>query len=624
MCGLGDNPLFATDRAGVSLNASPARGIVYLISGRPAASPAAQKVKPMYDRHRSHPAVGSLTRLSLCILAAGLCSWACIASVLAPVGVSALTEMTQDALTVAPRLPRPALVMYGYNDAQRALWSDTLRHFNIVTGLTNDPERVMALRRQGIIFAYHVTNTPAEGRTTAREFADYWAEPLGQTFADRLEGGFDAISIDEFHSYPDGNEESERTIQALRLLRERYPDKLILGWGVWRLADGGPNSLYGDKQVTFDRQLEAIKDCCDLFILENYCREANPQLDLIPRFARNLEERCPGLLRKTIYGLYIAQSEPFIADDSVDYDYKGFLDEQLSRIRKDPVTRSMPGVGFWAFYRAHMDTTIWAGQLVDHYYRGGSNASLHPHGPGQIVRDGSFEAPGGEGDAWELVAGAKDTCARRPYSDLKDVAPSHGAVKHGSSALVMQRQVGVENKARQVLELRPGEWYAATVYVQGPAGADLDVLGPRSDDRTDTYRVENNAWQGWARLSRAFLTPRSGKVTLVLTDSSAPEGTQLVWDFAEVEWLPPGCRPLQAAGAIWEGMHVICRGENLAPGCRGAIGTYELEPAEWHGFGEATWRVRVGMTFGEAELRITWPQHSLIPYNDSCRVVLRY
>ncbi len=524
----------------------------------------------------------------------------------------------------APKLPRPALVMYGYSDSQKALWSDGLRHFNIITGQTRDPEFVEQLRDRDVLFAYHVTNTPDEGRTTAREFADYWCRPLEETFADRLPGGFDAISVDEFHSAPDGSEESERTIEALRLVRQRHPDKLLLGWGVWRLADGGPNSRHGDPKVLYDRQLAAIRDCCDLFILECYIREGNPQLELLPQLARNLEERCPGLVRKTIYGLYIPQSEPFIADDSAEYDLKGLLDEQCRVIREDPVTSAMPGVGFWAFYRAHMDTLIWAGQLVDHYYRKGSRARLHPHGPAQLVRDGSFEAAGDEDDGWQTEEAAPGTCARRAYADLGGVPPGHGAAKHGDRALVMHRRAGRVNEARQALALRAGEWYAATAYAHGHRKAEMGVRWARSDDRTELYRVENPDWGGWVRLGLAFRAPRDGKVVLSLGDSGCPEDSTTVWDFVEVGWLPPGCRPLKALAAIWDGLHVVSRGENLAPGCGAIIGANELEPAAWASFQESSWRARVGMTFREARLEITWPQHTLIPYSSSCPVLLRY
>lgn len=539
-------------------------------------------------------------------------------------GLAAVLVGLAAACPAALKLPRPALVMYGYSDGQKALWSDALRHFNIITGQTAEPEFVEALRESKVLFAYHVTNTPTEGRTTAREFADYWCGPLEQTFAERLPGGFDAISIDEFHSAPDGSEESERTTQALRLVRERHPEKLILGWGVWRLADGGPSTTYGNPNVVYDRQLAAIRDCCDLFILECYIREGNPQLELLAQFARNLEQRCPGLLRKTIYGLYIPQSEPFIADDSPDCDLKGLLDEQCRLIRGDPVTRAMPGVGFWAFYRAHMDTLIWAGQLVEHYYRKGATGRLHPHGPGPLLRDGSFEAPGEDETGWQVEEAAAGTCARHAYADLGAVAPGHGAAKHGDRALVMHRQATGINEARQALTLRAGGWYAATAYAHGHRPAELAVRWARPDEQTELYCVENTDWGGWVRLGQAFRAPRDGKVVLALSDAACPEESVTVWDFVEVEWLPPGCRPLKAVAAIWDGFHVVCRGENLAPGCGAVIGANELEPAGWDGFEQSSWRARVGMTFREGRIDITWPLHCLLPYTSSCPVMLRF
>ncbi|MCD6350615.1 MAG: hypothetical protein J7M26_00740, partial [Armatimonadetes bacterium] len=521
------------------------------------------------------------------------------------------------------------LVMYGYGDNQRALWGDAFKHFNIVTGQTRDPELVRNLRRQGVLFAYHVTNTPDEGRTTADEFAEYWSRPFRQTFADRLPGGFDAISIDEFHSAPDGSEESERAIRALRKLRKQYPDRIIIGWGVWRLADGGPQSLYGAPKVTYDRQLEAIRDCCDLFILEHYVREGNPQLDLTEAFANNLARRCPGLLKKTIFGLYISQSEPYIADDSTAYDFKGFLEEQIRVIRADRLASEMPGVAFWAFYRANMDTLIWAGQLVEHYYRRGKRSQLHPHGPRQLLGDGSFELLAGGAGAearspWQLRPAADGTCRVAKYEDLPLASPAHGSVKHGQWALAMTATTTGRNVAFQDLKLKPGEWYAVTAYVNTRRATDLDVEGPRREEKTELLSVTRDKWGAWQRMGRAFRAPRDGEVRVVLRDEVAANRRVAVWDFVEIEWLPPNCRPLKTLAAVWDGLHVLCRGENLAPGSGATIGQYELEPAEWKGFQEASWLARVGMSFAQPLLQVTWPEASLLPYSDTCKVITRY
>jgi hypothetical protein len=168
--------------------------------------------------------------------------------------------------------------------------------------------------------------------------------------------GFDAIMIDEFRPEPDGSLAADRCIEALRRVRERYPDRLIFVSGMWRLADGGPGSRRGDKRVTYDETLRAIRRYADLFVLESYQRTGNPQLYLFDLFAKNLEERVPGLLRKTIYALLIARTPPHDAGDDPRRDLASFLGEQLRTIRTGALPRTMPGVGYWVFYRSTPET----------------------------------------------------------------------------------------------------------------------------------------------------------------------------------------------------------------------------------------------------------------------------
>jgi hypothetical protein len=258
--------------------------------------------------------------------------------------------------------------MYGYADpgGPRKWWKDDVQYgvmwdrvvgtFTIVEGMTRDAAFVKRLRSTGQVFAHHVSNPPFERTRTTDELVAAWTAPFENTLGGGLAGGFDAIMIDEFRPEPDRSPAADRCIDALRRVRERYPDRLILVSGMWRLADGGPGSRRGDRRIAYDGTLRAIRTYADLFVLETYQRTANPQLHIFDVFAKNLEERVPGLLRKTIYALLVARTPPNDAGDDPRRDLAGFLDEQVRTIRAGGLTRAMPGVGYWVFYRSTPET----------------------------------------------------------------------------------------------------------------------------------------------------------------------------------------------------------------------------------------------------------------------------
>ena len=204
---------------------------------------------------------------------------------------------------------------------------------------------------------------------------------------------------------------SKRVVAALRQLRGRYPNKLILVSAVWKLAFSGHKRRNG---TLYDEQLKAVNECADLLFLESYHSEVNPQLYLFDEMAKNVNARVPGLLKKTIFGLGIPQNRPFPYGDCSPYvEFADFLDAQLHRIKNSPLTRDMPGIGYWVFYRARPETVIHATNLTDHYYvKGGSDF----YGDGDYsnrVANPSFEEAGG----WE-----KDpTTSIVPYTDVADL-----------------------------------------------------------------------------------------------------------------------------------------------------------------------------------------------------------
>lgn len=284
-----------------------------------------------------------------------------------------------------PKLPQPSLIMYGYSDADAVRysgfwlereqweksWKETVKHYNIITGKTKDAGLVKRLRAQNKIFAYHVNNTRDAKHQTVEDFVRDWSKPFEDTLDGKLPGGFDAISIDELHSDGDGTVESETAIAAVRELRRRYPQKLIIAWGVWRLGLAGSPGAGGKQFIPdrlCDRQLQMVTECCDLFVMECYHREANAHLGFFAEMAKNLDKRAPGLLPKTIFGLGIAQSPDCNYDDLPEVDFGGFLDKQMTLLKSTPELQKTQGVALWAFYRAKPDTITMLNGLVDKHY----------------------------------------------------------------------------------------------------------------------------------------------------------------------------------------------------------------------------------------------------------------
>jgi hypothetical protein len=265
------------------------------------------------------------------------------------------------------KLKTPTIVMYGYSDAMRDQWTQTLNTVNVVTGRTSDANLVTRLRAKGVVFAWHVVNTPASELPTADDLARVWSAPFRDTLGGKLPGGFDAIAIDELLPAKDGSAESTRVIAALREVRRLHPNRLIFAWGVWHLATGGGIGRYATKD-TYDDLLHAARDSTDQFWLECYQREGNPQFSLFRDSAENVSRRAPGLLEKTLFALYISQSAPFIADDDKAADFFEFLDAQFHLLRNDPLLKKTSGVAFWAFYRSKPETIEHVNALVRHYF----------------------------------------------------------------------------------------------------------------------------------------------------------------------------------------------------------------------------------------------------------------
>jgi len=282
------------------------------------------------------------------------------------------------------------MVMYGFGDRtsfpEGDVWPDAetwkqhwelvFSRFTVITGRTEDAALVQRLRSKGVLFAYHVVNTANAPTQESREertsaLVKEWSKPLEDSLEGRLQGGFDAISIDEFRADQDGSTEAAIVADALREVHRLYPAKKIIVWGSYQLGLSGSSGIHGlwnIKGARYDVQLRALQDTDSIFIVECYVREGKPQFSLYDEIGRNLKKRYSLLFQRTIFGVAISQTAPYIYDDKPKQDFSEFLDKQLRHIRSDQVLKEMPGVGFWAFYRAKPLTITRLAQSIEEWF----------------------------------------------------------------------------------------------------------------------------------------------------------------------------------------------------------------------------------------------------------------
>ena len=218
------------------------------------------------------------------------------------------------------------IVMYGHSDdagATDAFREDVVPSFSVIEGTSSDPSFIKELRNQGKVYAAHVNNVAGE---SASQLLARWRAPFQNTLGGQLSGGYDAIAIDELlAASTNGTANSNSVVSALGQLRNLYPHKGIYVATTWH---------YGSQSSNYTDQLKAINNYADLIMVENYLREDNYNYGYFNSYADNLKSAVPGILEKSVYGLYIPQGG-YVADTSTNVGFWGFLDDQLHRIRND-------------------------------------------------------------------------------------------------------------------------------------------------------------------------------------------------------------------------------------------------------------------------------------------------
>jgi hypothetical protein len=451
-------------------------------------------------------------------------------------------EAGQKKLTV----PRPAIFMWGYSDSSRSshdkLWAETLRTVNIIEGLTSNAKFVRELREEGKVFAWHVVNKTEEG-DSVDSIVEKWSTPYRNTLGGKLPGGFDAISIDELHPWPDGDARSELVIKALAELKRCYPGKLVLAAVRWQLAASGLKRVKGE---VYDRQLRAIRDNVDLVFLECYLNEVNPQFHLFSELAANIERRAPGIIDKTIYGLGIPQNKPFPYGDSSPYvEFGDYLDKQIYTIRNDPLAAKMPGIGYWVFYRAKSTTVQHVLNLSRHYYIEGRKSFYGDGDYSSMVKSPSFE----KGLAgWKVKGKGAEVIS---YKEVPDIPPWHSAkfASHGKRLLRTIASEKEDCEVSQEIALEPETTYILTAWVAAPLGTrvslsywfntkispDLRFGGGGGSIGSISCGISSKGEPKyhWTRLSSPITTvPGTTGVTITLRGRA---GKPIYYDFIELE-----------------------------------------------------------------------------------------
>ncbi len=456
---------------------------------------------------------------------------------------------SQVSCTQAAKLPvpHPFLCMYGHGSAPHladqtglaaqpedpdlnSQFRKIIPPFNVIEGISTDAAFIQELRAGGRIYACHVIN--GENATQEQLLAE-WRAPFDNELGGLLPGGYDAIAIDELRGDENGSVQSDRVCAALRQLRSLYPDKLIFVAANWPLAH------YIDKHTD---QLNAVNQYADILMLEHYAYESNPQYDLFSFYAANIQAKIPGLLEKTVYGLYIAQDglvkgRGFVADTSTDKGFWGFLDEQLHLIRNDPHAAVMSGVMFWVYYRSEVDLTPdYVARLADHYYVQKKTSYFGDGSDGQMITNPQFET-GTEG--WTLTPGSGGTVARFHYA-AEGVAPTWNRTseycKHGSYGLKTVRG-STCNQAAWSAAVDKNMIYTFSAFVMAASGTNhrARVTIADSDGIDITARQIAHVDAGaWSRILFNF-QPTTDTVQIILNDQPVAAGTILYWDFVELE-----------------------------------------------------------------------------------------
>jgi len=431
--------------------------------------------------------------------------------------------------------PDPFICMFGHSDNVGVTehFRTFIPPFTVIEGTGTDPDFIKELRADGKIYAAHVTNPTGD---SAAQLVARWRIPFDNTLGGQLPGGYDAISIDELHgAHTNGTAHSNAVTSALADLRVLYPTKQIYVAVTWHYS-GGPAS-YTD-------QLNAVNTYADMLMAECYIRESNPSYGWLTQWADNLKNTIPGILNKTVFGLYTSQGG-FVADDTTSLGYWGHLDEQFHRIKNDADASDMPGVMLWPYYRSEQTLTPdYCTMLINHYYTDGQTVYFGDGSASQLISNSQFE---NTTSGWTLTPGSGGSIDLFNYGSVS-VANDHddfGLASHGSYGLRMIRGSNTNAASTQISGLSTAKAYTVSAWVISLSGStntakvaitETDGTPIQSKTLTNVGTPPNfiTTWNEWSRIIFHFV-PTVSTINIILSDEGASAGQTLNWDFIELE-----------------------------------------------------------------------------------------
>lgn len=220
-------------------------------------------------------------------------------------------------------------------------------------------------RAQGKIPLYNIVHSmEAFGQIdTATGFYEIYAAGMEDPHCD-------GIAIDEYGmtwiSFDGQQERCHAVIEALRRIRADYPDKIIASWlaGFWYPEWDRPEA------IAF---LETLRDHTDLVLAELYHKERDAIPEEFPMFREildQMEERAPGILKKTLPGLTISE-HPEQEPPHNTVAMSDFAVAQLRFIKSEPVLRELPGIALFPAFRAYDKTLHHLDGVVTELYLSG-------------------------------------------------------------------------------------------------------------------------------------------------------------------------------------------------------------------------------------------------------------
>ena len=441
-------------------------------------------------------------------------------------------------------VPDPFIMMYGHSDdvGATATMQAIIPPFSVIEGTSTNTTFINELRAAGKVYAYNRYRHPlADADPTVQELYDYWRAPFHDTNGGP--NGYDAIAIDELRTADtDGTSRSNTAVGALQMLRTNYPNKGIYVAATWN---------YGDSPANYSDQLNAVNTYADMLVQEVYIHESNLSYGWLglhgAAYAPKLNAEVPGILNKTVYGLYISQGG-FVADNNTSIGYWGHLDEQFHRIRNDASASTMPGVMAWVYSRSEKNVTPdYFARLVDHYYTQGNTSYFGDGNTNQLISNAQLSTLTGV----TTTVGTGGDVGLFNYSSVPGLDTDHdssGQASHGSNGLKMTRGSTPNTASLQVSGLDTTMYYTVSAWVgvpdATPAGQHAKLTITESDGTyIDSQEIDNigdpidgyTKWDNdWSRIIFNFL-PTSSTVNIVLSDETTTPGQTLYWDFIELE-----------------------------------------------------------------------------------------